>query len=250
MRAAGRMGICLLVLLCLSAPMGLCAAAEPHNPESARRLAQEVLARHDAPASRLEYRWERRERKEVVQERKSGWWRMFDQWLDRIVETFLGLRQPIARLGTIGILLALVVALSLYLLYIRRLGPWRARSHAPGSAPEQPDMLFGLDVRPESLPHQPDEASLALWRAGRRREALALLYRAALSRFIHEYRVDLHPSLTELECQGRITRQGHSAQSVYFQRLNACWIRLAYGHEQLDDSLHRELAQGWKEAFG
>ncbi len=252
MKARRLLCICLLCVLCLPVPNNLGAAAEPKTPESARRLARDVLSRQQVPASTIAYRWVRREpKKQPERQRDSSWWQAFFQWLETFAGTVAGLRQFIARLGKTGILLVLAAVLILYLLYTRRLGPWLAARHLWGSAgPLQPEMLFGLDVRPESLPDAPDQASLTLWAAGRQREALALLYRAALSRFIHDHRLSLHPSLTELECQRQVARQRQGAQSAYFKRLTACWIRMAYGHEQLDEELHHELVRGWREAFG
>ncbi len=252
MKAKRFLCICLLCVLCLpgSKSLGAAMAAEPKNPESARRLARDVLSRQETPASKIEYRWVRREQKAPERRRDSPWWQVFSRWLETVAGIVAGLRQSIARLGKVGILLALAAVLLLYLLYTRRLGPWLFARQSEGSAgPPQPEMLFGLDVRPESLPGAPDQASLTLWSAGRKREALALLYRAALSRFIHDHRLSLHPSLTELECQKQVARQRQGAQSAYFKRLTACWIRMAYGHEQLDEGLHHELVRGWREAF-
>ncbi len=219
------------------------------TPEGARALVRSVVVQQTRPQSKIEYHWVRRNPKPAPQEETPGWLENFFKQLAHAFGSLDGLRQLAAGIGRSGILLVLAGALILYLIYLKR--QWLPMLR-PGKSPvpKQPDILFGLDLRPESLPNAPDQASLALFGAGKPREALALLYRAALSRFMHLHQVRLHPSLTELECQQRISRQGQTAQTAYFKRLTLCWLRVAYGHELLDEAQHLELVQGWQECFG
>lgn len=244
--------ILLIAALCASSsamPGRVAAAAEPQKPEEARAIVRSVVLQQARPDTRVEYRWVKREQKRNPQQ-ESPWLEALFKQLEEAFGSLAGLRQYAALLAKSGVLLALAGFLIVYLIYAKRFA-WLTALWSAGSAPaKQPDMLFGLDVRPESLLNAPDQASMELFAAGRQRESLSLLYRAALSRLIHDYQVQLHPSLTELECEKRVARQGKTVQSSYFRHLTFCWIRSAYGHEVLDQALHHSLTQGWKEAFG
>lgn len=222
---------------------------QTETPAGARALVRSVVLQQTRPESKIEYQWVRRKQQPAPQEERPGWLENLFKQLAHAFGSLDGLRQLAASIGRSGILLALAGGLTLYLIYLKREWLPIFRPEKP-PAPQQPDILFGLDLRPESLPDLPDQASLALFGAGKTREALALLYRAALSRFIHLHQVQLHPSLTELECQERIVRQGRTAESAYFKRLTLCWLRVAYGHELLDEAQHLELVRGWQECFG
>lgn len=228
---------------------------QAQTPEKARELVRSVVLQQTRPESKTEYQWVRKKQKPAPQEEEAGWLEALLKQFREAFGSLDGLHELLASLGRSGILLALAIGLILYLLYLKR--EWLPAFWPEKPAPaKQPDILFGLDLRPESLPDAPDQASLALFGAGKPREALALLYRAALSRFIHLHQVQLHPSLTELECQQQIARhrQGgqpvQTAQSSYFRRLTLCWLHVAYGHELLDEAQHLELVLGWQECFG
>ncbi|MDO5674056.1 MAG: hypothetical protein Q4G66_03930 [bacterium] len=252
-RTGIRLAVCIVICMLHATEARMEARAESRvqtqTPAEARALIRSVVLQQSRPQSKIEYQWVRRNEKPAPQEEAPGWLENFFKQLGKALGSLDGLRQLAADIGRSGILLALAGGLILYLIYSKR--HWLP-AFRPGRSPAslKPDILFGLDLRPESLPDLPDQASLALFAAGKPREALALLYRATLSRFIHLHQVQLHPSLTELECQERIDRQGRTAESAYFKRLTLCWLRVAYGHELLDEVLHLELVQGWKECFG
>lgn len=112
-------------------------------------------------------------------------------------------------LAWIGI--ALVVGVLLYMIarYINLNGWVGIGKKRP------PDMLFGLDVRPESLPDNVPEAAARLLAAGDVRGATSLLYRAALIALIQDGRIEIGRGDTEGECILRV-------RSAYaFQKLNS-----------------------------
>jgi hypothetical protein len=92
-----------------------------------------------------------------------------------------------------------------------------------------PSRVGALDVRPETLPDRIGTAARALWLRGERRSALSLLYRGALSRLIHNYRIPIRAAHTEAECLG--LAQGHLGpdQSAFFARLVGIWQLAVYG---------------------
>lgn len=107
----------------------------------------------------------------------------------------------------------------------RYLEPWLKEGAARGPPPEH---LFGLDIRPESLPRDVVDAALALCAEQRLREALSLLYRAALSSLVHHYGVELGAGDTERECAVRARGATPPADAGYFLRLVEAWERSAY----------------------
>ena len=88
---------------------------------------------------------------------------------------------------------------------------------------------------------------LAIWREGRYRDALGLLYRASLSRLIEKHEVEFRASHTEVECASLVSAQGIDSLSRYFSRLTNVWRRLAYGHELPQETTVQELCDGWRQ---
>ena len=109
-----------------------------------------------------------------------------------------------------------------------------------------PEMLFGLDVTPESLPGDVPAQVLVLWRQEKHREALGLLYRASLSRLIDRYEMPFHASHTEAECDALVSNRGTSSLSEYFSSLTRVWRRLAYGHLVPEEEAVAELCRCWQ----
>jgi hypothetical protein len=110
---------------------------------------------------------------------------------------------------------------------------YAARRFLPEAQPRlrkgrAPDVLFGLEVAPESLPDDIAAAALSAAQAGRLREALSLLYRGALSSLVHRFGVTLRPGDTEGDCE-RAARGALPAEaSQYFASLVAAWQHAAY----------------------
>ncbi len=112
-----------------------------------------------------------------------------------------------------------------------------------------PDVMFGLDVRRESMPDDVPEAIQALWEAGDTRDAVSLLYRASLSELIHQYGFAFSESDTEGECLDLVKQQGESNLSDFTQQLTHCWQQLAYGHIEPETSDVETLCDRWKVVF-
>jgi hypothetical protein len=76
-----------------------------------------------------------------------------------------------------------------------------------------------------------------------------LLYRALLSRLLHEQQLALKSSDTE----GEVLQQVHALQqaelSQFSQTLTRHWQNLAYGHQQPHAALKDELCTGWRQLF-
>lgn len=124
----------------------------------------------------------------------------------------------------------------------KRLPRPRKRRNAP------PALLFGLDVAPESLPADVAGEVERLWPA-HPREALGLLYRALLSRLLHDYRLPLKASHTEGEVMLALRRLERPELTLYAETLTRHWQRLAYGHQLPEAALGMQLCADWRTLF-
>lgn len=157
----------------------------------------------------------------------------------------LELQQLIAN-GARAIAWTAAIFAALFALYyiarhLRLRGFWNLRQ-------ERPQFLFGLDVRPESLPDDVGGTAAGLVEAGRMREALSLLYRGSLVRFMDDG-IEFLQGDTEGDCMRRVMSASGVARKDYFARLVAAWQQLAYGHREVPVETARALARGWSAAF-
>lgn len=164
-------------------------------------------------------------------------------WID-------GLRDAVEYLSKILRLLvyfalALLLAAVIYLSYRYRdawFGPLKGRA-AP------PSFLFGLDVRPESLPDDVAAAALAELNRGNASGALSLLYRAALVSLIHHSQLDFHAGHTEDDCLNLVRAAVDAGRSAYFAELMEAWKRTAYAHEPPPAPVLESLCTRWPAHF-
>ncbi len=144
--------------------------------------------------------------------------------------------------------LALLVAAGIY--YFRDALASIGRRSRNTTVSATPDVLFGLDLRKESLPENvPDEVA-QLWRAGKHREAVGLLYRATLSGLIYQFAFEFYDGYTELECAAIVRNKEEGALSIYVQRLTSAWQSIAYAHRLPTDNQITELCSEWPDYFG
>ena len=123
------------------------------------------------------------------------------------------------------------------------------RMHRFGAAgPRRPDFLFGMDVRPESLPDDVAGTAESLARQEKLREALSLLYRGALVRFM-DAGVEFRQGDTEGDCMRRVEAGEAAARKSYFHRLVDSWQSLAYGHHAVEAAHVGALAREWRAHF-
>lgn len=141
-------------------------------------------------------------------------------WLRDLVKTIAeGARWLIWGLGAL-----------LFAWVLLRIRGW-VRVRAEGARPARgplPSHVGSLDIRPESLPDDIGLGAAELWRRGRERAALSLLYRGALSRLVHVHAVPVRAASTEGECvalaSGRLAPAAHG----FFVALVDAWQLAAY----------------------
>jgi hypothetical protein len=141
---------------------------------------------------------------------------------------------------------AAVLAAVLIVLLYRYRDAWRSR---PTAARTIPATLFGLDVRPDSLPADVAGAAGRLLAAGEFAAALSLLYRGALVSLIHVAQVDFRPGDTEGDCRGRVRGRIDADAENYFAELLDAWILTAYAHAAPPAEKLRDLCARWPRHF-
>lgn len=104
--------------------------------------------------------------------------------------------------------------------------------------------LAGMSLAPETLPDDVLSVAQKLWAEGSHREALALLYRGAISSLAARDLVEIEESDTEMDCLRRLKSSGVS-ESGYFEKLTQLWMGIAYARRLPSDSEMSELWSGW-----
>lgn len=181
---------------------------------------------------------------------EPGW---FAHFLERLLHTG-GLQRSLDSLmAIIKVLLwaALFTGIAVLLwryrewlqLYTGRLGPTPRKSQDP------PAVLFGLAVAPASLPVDVAGEVERLWSL-QPRQALGLLYRALLSRLLHERQLPLKNAHTESEALQLIAALEQPSLTRFATVLTYHWQNLAYGHQAPPDAARDELCSAWRELFG
>ncbi len=137
---------------------------------------------------------------------------------------------------------ALWVGLAVLLIWLAwqgwRRADWLSKRHRNS----RPVQVLGMTMDQRSLPEDPAAQARSLWRAGRQRDALALLLQATLIYLIDKEQCPLLDSDTELDC---LHKAGSTFGGECLQAVLALWLPLAYAHrpaEQTDfDQLCNQL---------
>ncbi|MCH6485079.1 DUF4129 domain-containing protein [Pseudoxanthomonas sp. LH2527] len=188
---------------------------------------------------------------------QSGWERRTPEEKQRDEDAQDGDRALLAGFGTVlafigewGLWLVVGVLVVMLLATVRYWWPWmRGLTRAPVAAPEAPQTE--ALVLPETLPDDIATAARRLWRDGRPRHALALLYRASVDSMSQRADLVLPPGATEAECLRASRRMPLAEDRQSFARIVRTWQYAAYaerlpGDDEFD-ALVGELQQryGW-----
>ncbi len=114
---------------------------------------------------------------------------------------------------------------------------------------QSPDVMFGMDVRPESLPENIIDEARKLWQSEQHREALSLLYRGALIRLINQEKVKLQNSHTEGDVLKHASLKLNDKKQTYLKSLTIQWQLIAYAHRLPNETKMQELFSHWTTDF-
>ncbi len=224
--------VLLLAAACFAAP-GLTAQAPIPHPDPKTEL-QEILK---APEFQV---WS--------QERKLHWKGKLDAQKARSSPFSIpdGFLKAVGLIFKWLIIAAALSGLAWFFWRFARLRRGGGRDREDGLAP--PSDLFGLDIRPGSLPKDVAGAALAMWRAGDHRTALSLLYRGALARLVHERNLEVPAGATEGDCLRAALPVLQEGSGGYFRLLTRAWQAQAYAHRGDEDG--ERLCLEWPRHFG
>ncbi len=219
-----------LLALLLTLPGQPAEAAPPSRAES-RAAIDAVLHMPELDRHETRWQWHRREADQQPAT-PSAWATTLGQVLHYLALTFRG------ALWAMAALLALLL-----IVYRHR---WLRLAERPSRAPpaEPVASVAGLDIRPASLPPDIPGAATRLVEQGKLREALALLYRASLSRLQQQDRLPLRRGHTETEILALASKLP-AARRRYLARLTALWRETAYGARPASPQAALALCRQW-----
>lgn len=182
-----------------------------------------------------EHRWCQTRRVRVPPESRWNW--DFDFNLPGLE----GMAQLLRILAILGLVALVIWALVKLYRYKSGLGGGQRRE-----AFVPPDPSYRAIETRESLPENVPGTARELWQQGQQREAVGLLYRAAVERLLGDGRRG--ESRTEREVLRLLRGRGTEAETFgYMQRLVAFWQRTAWAGETLDGEDFEALAAAWTE---
>lgn len=207
------------------------------QPELKQRL-KEVMEDPVFGKTEQEWTWRYREAPDPKKPQPGRW----DDFFKSLRSFFAMIAEGSRILVWVIIALALMVAIYLVLRYQHYL-PWQRTQRVI------PEQMFGLDVRPESLPDDIGAAALQLLEANQIIAALGLLYRGTLSALIHHAAVDFEPGDTEENCWQRARPVLPPSALDYFRQLLDAWLWTVYAHRPPLLPTLRALCLQWNRHF-
>ncbi len=237
----------LLTSFTLAAVPGIGRADEP-DPQAAKAAITKVLQQKDFDQKVTVYRWV--PKKKETPETKSNWAEFWKQLFTYLEEISKNIAPLMARYGEFLLWCCAGGIMGFFLFKYSKLRQWldwRFTGQRDSAAPE---ILFGLDLRPESLPERIDTACLQLLEEGHKREALSLLYRGTLSILVNRRHLAIRSSFTEDECCIEVRKNRPAKESGFFTDLTSMWVFLAFGHRDPDLEACRNLVNRWESLYG
>jgi hypothetical protein len=164
------------------------------------------------------------------------------QWLPGIGKAIELLAQALTVIAWILAGLGLAAAIFVLIRYRERQRGATVQARAP--------FLFGLDLRPESLPTDVAAAARAALAAGNVVEALSLLYRGALLALIEGTQIEFACGDTESDCLRRVAGRLPAAAERCFAALVDAWGLAAYGRLPVPVTTVEQILAAWELHFG
>ncbi len=211
---------------------------------SARAVIEDVLNHEEFQTRRKVKEWRLKEKeKEKKDEEELDIDAPDLGFLEQLVTT-------IARVGEAVLWIAAAILVALLILYRDRWLHLILRNRAVMDEYEPPEALFGMDIRPESLPHDIPGEARALWGQRQHRMALSLLYRGALAVLVNRDKVELSHSNTEGDVLTLSRLKLRTESSEYLAGLTTAWQTVAYAHRPPLDAQALQLCDQWNRHFG
>ncbi len=242
------LSVLLLISISLT-PLSDRISAAPLDPETAHTTVTDVLDQNDFGKKVTKYHWVSIEKNKPEKESAwAGWWKQFFNTLGELLDE---LGPYIAKPGEVLLWCFFGILIAFLLLRYSHLRLWLFdRLISANQEYTPPEIMFGMDLRPESLPEDIGTACRELLEIGKKREAMSLLYRGTLSSLINYNGLQIRSSYTENECCDEVKKSRPASESVFFNKLTSLWIFIAYGHRTPDKKICHALISRWQSLFG
>lgn len=158
-----------------------------------------------------------------------------------------GIIQLVASILKSLLWIAVMIAVILAIIYRQKILAYLTPLHKQAKPVTAPEVLFGLDIRPESLPEDIAGTAHQLWQEGKAREALSLLYRGALVILTHEEHLEIHAGHTEGDILKLAKPSTEAERYQYLRTLTKRWQAIAYAHRSPTPQEVEPLLAGWNQ---
>lgn len=206
----------------------------PLAAEESKRIITEILSHEDFGTEKEISYWTLKNIEPAEQQNDFS----FDFGLGPFLATIIKL-----------ILVSLLVIFIIYL-FIKARHLVQAESIKKEKINETPEVLFGMNITPDSLPDDIIAEANQLWSNKKYREALGLLYRGSLSILVNEDKILLDSSMTEqgiLDCARQAKLENN--RIIYLNKLTRSWQSLAYAHRIPEETEIQSLFNEWPIQF-
>ncbi len=225
-------------------------ASQEITIESSKELIEKTLDHEDFGKASKKKQWVYIGHTEENPDEPPEWLTKFLKWL--FGDTFtknssIGL-QVFEILIWLGVTLLIIWLLRKYASWTK----WINIKPKPIDSNEKciPNKIMGMEVTRQSLPKDIPKEFNKLLNQKRCREALSLLYRASLSRIIHQGDIDIPSSATEQECSLLVSQVRSLNEANYFKSLTHTWVLLAYGNQIPSEDILLQLREDWSVYYG
>lgn len=240
----------ILLFVCLSFTFGLYSPsyADIPDPDMAKETIQKVLDDKKYGEEVTRYHWVPKKKEKVASD--SAWVEAWMKLIKALFRFFEDMAPFIATYGKFLLLCCAGIVLGFLLLKHSQIRQWFNFGLVARKNGNKPEILFGMDLRPESLPDDIGSACLQLLKLGKKREAMGLLYRGTLSRLINDHNLEILASFTEKECCSEVRNSRSLEEATFFDSLTELWIVTAYGHQDPEQPLCFQLVENWQSLYG
>ena len=210
-------------------------AKERKPANQSKKMIEEVMKTKNLDDKKTEMRWVKKRKDKKPDDDTS----MNLKWLKTLLES---IAKIFATLFETGLWVAILVGL--FLLYRFR-GKWLHLFQGNTKTEDEyqpPEIMFGMDVRPDSLPKDIVGEAQGLWQSGKHRESLSLLYRGALVHLINQEKVQLQNSDTEGDVLKHAAKRINTSKQDYLQQLTRQWQAIAYAHRKPDEAMQKSMS--------
>ncbi|MDM3871366.1 DUF4129 domain-containing protein [Porticoccus sp. W117] len=245
----GKAGAALALTLCLcgallAPPAPASEYSKTPDLQADKTLAEEIAAQPEFGELETREVWRPIEKEKPKAER--NWFeklRGFFEWLEKVLPALGLFLKVVIVLLLVALIVWLIIRFTSWLDWLNLPGKGKRRKQTP------PSSLFGLELGRESLPDDVAASALKLLENDHIREAISLLFRAALSHMVHHSELPISDSSTEGECLRLAERHRPASELGYFRRLTDTWLLLAYAHQPPSAEHTRELCQNWAQHY-